>query len=1030
MKKGITMKRVKRLLTKGSVVLLLFWVLSLASTVAGAPEGAQKAEVLPVISRQLGEWNPEGLGNHRAVVIAEESAEVIWARIAWRRIDPLPEYKGIVVTLSKTDVPVENVLASTISPEFGDVFFEAKEPGEYYVYYMPHREAKRDWNPFPEYFETKQPSSSWLTKVEPIAQEVSRDIIPKNVIRAATLRLESNGKSNSYCEMEIPATVEEKESFLSGLEDRSIVFFQEPISSPIRKGDKMPVHWVHSGPQVECRVSGTPGELLFFQLGAVATKKDLIRLQMGCTGLQDSQGEMIRDLAPRCYNFGGLDFQGHPLMKDVLLKKSEVLPLWFSIRIPENTQTGTYEGELVFSADNLRHTPLLLLLVVTERRNESEEAYANASLERVNWLNSEAGLNGNPLEKYPKITADGNVLRVNNHSLVVDSNGLPAQVDDTLFASPLEFGVKLKDGGWLQWTNLPVLFSQENDSLMGWESISYAKGVVLHSFAEVEADGMIAMRFELSSKRDFDLEDVRLSFHFREESVPYFMGLGCRGGKRPDYLDWKWGKNANSFFWIGDVSLGLYCKLLDVGERQDIYFMPGPYRDWCGDGVEGKIELRPQSDHLSLAVHTGKMILTAGEDRVFRLNLMLTPFGMRDLKKTSQKVYASGIGKYLDDSNTGKDADRVVVGYDAKLNPYLNYPFVSEESLKEVMAKLHSEGKKAQFVIGTREIPCQINEFWPLWSLDNEIFTYGIGLKGVQKEHGFGYARVPVPFIGNPWLCEHLGEGYSASWRSTNAEGDEIVTLGINPLSRWQNFYLETVRHLSDRLQVDGIRTDMTDRRITRRLRSLLDEVCPDGFLDTITGNNFRPENGMINPMGQYLESLPILDSIVFADGFSYGAGPDYYLVELSGVPFGVNASFYTDEPYKSLLYGVLPQMSKEDRGLDNLWKYCDSFGLEESTFTGYWQSPSPLEIEDKNILASVYKKDSQLLIVVVNWGSLNWSLTLGSKDMKRLGLDPERSLIRMPEIPGLQTGSKFSSIVTHMLVPGEGALLLIQEKR
>jgi hypothetical protein len=40
------------------------------------------------------------------------------------------------------------------------------------------------------------------------------------------------------------------------------------------------------------------------------------------------------------------------------------------------------------------------------------------------------------------------------------------------------------------------------------------------------------------------------------------------------------------------------------------------------------------------------------------------------------------------------------------------------------------------------------------------------------------------------------------------------------------------------------------------------------------------------------------------------------------------------------------------------------------------------LEIEDKGILASVYKKGSQALIGVVNWGSLIWSLTLGAKDM------------------------------------------------
>ena len=272
--------------------------------------------------------------------------------------------------------------------------------------------------------------------MEPIAQEVLRGNVPKNVARAATLRLESNGESNGFCEMEIPTTVDEKESFLSTYEDRNIVFFQEPVSRPIRRGDKMPVHWVHSGPQVECRVSGTAGELLFFQLGAVATKKDIIRLRMGCIGLQNSLGRLIRDLAPHCFNFGGIDFQGRPLIKDVLLRESEVLPLWFSIRIPEDIQTGAYKGELIFSADNLRHTTLPLILVVAEKRNDSAEELANESLERLIWLNS-SGIEWESVRKYPKITTDGDVIQVNDHSLVVASNGLPAQVNDLLFASPM-----------------------------------------------------------------------------------------------------------------------------------------------------------------------------------------------------------------------------------------------------------------------------------------------------------------------------------------------------------------------------------------------------------------------------------------------------------------------------------------------------------------------------------------------------------------------------------------------------------------
>ena len=1024
------MKKMAQQLNKVSLALFFFLLFSFEVEGMESLQRAQGAEPLPNLPREVKEWNPEGLGNHRAVIKTEEAAEIVWTRIAWRRFDLLPEYKGIVITFAENDAPVENLVTLNLSPEYADILFEAKQAGEYYVYYMPYREVKREWNPFPEYFATKQPSALWLAKTEPMASEILKGEIPKNVIRAAALRLESNGELNSFGKMETPATAAEKESFLLREKKQSLIFFQEPVTSPIRKGDKIPFLWTQTGPQRQCLLSGVPGEFLVFQVGVLATQKDLLRLQVGCVGLQDAQGWLIRELAANCFNFGGSDFQGNPLIKDVYLKKSEVLPLWFSIRIPENILAGTYDGELIFSADNLQHTPFPLTLNVSDIPADSEQVLANASLSRLAWLDSQAGLNGNLQERFPKITREANVLTVNNHSLEVAPSGLPAQVNGDFFALPMEFEVKLKDEGWLRWTNLPVSFAQENGNLQIWEGVSYARGIVLRSFAEMEADGMIALRLELSSRRDFDLEDARLSFRFREQSVPYFMGMGLRGGKRPDYMDWRWGKNANSFFWIGDVGQGIYCKLLDIGEKQDIYFMPEPYRDWCGDGQAGRVELRPQADSISLDVHTGPMHLSGGDGRVFRLNLMLTPFMKPDLRVSAQKVYAGGIGRFMGDSKVGKEADRIVVDYDEKLNPYLNYPFPSEEMLLEAIEKLHAADKEVQFVIGVREIPYQINEFWPLWSLDNEIFTYGTGLSGVQQEHGFNYARKPIPFIGNPWLCEHLGKGYSSSWRTTNIEGDDVVTLAINPLSRWQNFYLETVRYLLETLQVDGIRTDLTDRRVTQRLRVLLDEVSPGVTLDTITGNNFRPENGMINPMAQYLESLPFVDSIVFADGFSYGAGPDYYLVELSGVPFGVNTSFYGDQPYKSLLYGSLPQMHKADMGLESLWRFCDSFRLSESDFTGYWERPAPVEIENKDILVSVYKRGLQALLVVVNWGNLDWNLTLGPKDITRLGLNPERSLIGIPEIAGLQRESKPSAIFVHTLARSEGALVLIQEKR
>ena len=50
------------------------------------------------------------------------------------------------------------------------------------------------------------------------------------------------------------------------------------------------------------------------------------------------------------------------------------------------------------------------------------------------------------------------------------------------------------------------------------------QGIALHSFAELEADGMIAMR-RAFVERDFDLKDVQLSFAF---------------AKSPFLILWEW----------------------------------------------------------------------------------------------------------------------------------------------------------------------------------------------------------------------------------------------------------------------------------------------------------------------------------------------------------------------------------------------------------------------------------------------------------------------------------------------------------
>ncbi|MBR4249168.1 MAG: hypothetical protein IKQ24_03330, partial [Verrucomicrobia bacterium] len=778
-------------------VFLFVWSVSVLG--AGDPQKIDTyallgGQSLPELPRAVAEWDPESLGNHRAVVEVNSPAEVVWARIAWRRIDPLPELKGIVIT-TENGTPVKNIRVVDRLPDFGDILFEAKEAGKYYVYYMPYRMVKREWNPFPEYIQTAAASVSWSEKTAPIVDIISQGKVPAGIERAAALALESNGERNAFDELEIPATEKETADFLTEHSESSILFFQEPVSRPIRMTKKLPLCWLKQGPSSLCKVQGGAGQYVVFQLGVVATQKEIPSFQAGSVGLRNEDGVLLNSLAARCFNLSGNDSWGGTLTKDIPLRLGKGLALWMAIDIPKDTPAGVYKGELVFSGWNLKYTEFPIELEVVESAPES------SSLERLCWLDSTIGTDGDPLKDYPDMALKGNELTLNRHTLTLNENGLPGQIGDDLLARPMEFRVKVQ-GDWLVWTNRPIQFDAEDVRGISWQSVGHSQGIILNTYAQTEADGFISMQMELNTLRDCEVEDAQLVFCFEEKSVPYFMGLGIRGGARPMFAEWQWSKNANQCFWIGSVTNGLYCKLMDREERQDLYFMDEPYRDWRGDQNEGRIDLRTQNERVELSVSTGVLRLVRDEERIFRFHLMLTPFGQRRQSVSALKMDTCGVENILR-RETSLVSDMSLLGYDAKRNPYLNDPFPVEENLKTLIEQLHAKKQKVHFVIGTREIPLQVAEFWPLWSLDHEIFTYSAALKGAQELYGADYANHAIPYIGTPWLCEHFGEGYSAFWFSQVIEGEPIVTLGINPRGRWQNYYLETVRHLLKDLKVD-----------------------------------------------------------------------------------------------------------------------------------------------------------------------------------------------------------------------------------
>ena len=90
---------------------------------------------------RVASWDPDsGLGNHRAVVTVRQKADAVFVRIPWRRPDPSPEKKRVLVLAGKEHQEVKNVFPLNVNNEYGDFLFQAPEaPAEYYFYYLPYK---------------------------------------------------------------------------------------------------------------------------------------------------------------------------------------------------------------------------------------------------------------------------------------------------------------------------------------------------------------------------------------------------------------------------------------------------------------------------------------------------------------------------------------------------------------------------------------------------------------------------------------------------------------------------------------------------------------------------------------------------------------------------------------------------------------------------------------------------------------------------------------------------------------------------
>jgi hypothetical protein len=121
----------------------------------------------------VGLWS-RSLGNHRANVAVMQSGDAVRVHIPWRRRDPDPETKGIIVIDVATDQRIRNVVCVNVNREFGDLVFQPMSgPGGYAVYYMPYTHSG--------------PNHQFVTTYAPAEDTAEPDWLERNKLRPEDL---------------------------------------------------------------------------------------------------------------------------------------------------------------------------------------------------------------------------------------------------------------------------------------------------------------------------------------------------------------------------------------------------------------------------------------------------------------------------------------------------------------------------------------------------------------------------------------------------------------------------------------------------------------------------------------------------------------------------------------------------------------------------------------------------------------------------------------------------------------------------
>jgi hypothetical protein len=973
-----------------------------------------------------GSWNGDAYGNHRAVVRVEARVDAIRVHIPWRRRDARPEAKSVILIDARTGNRIDNIVALAVNRESGDFVFQpASGPGDYFIYYMPYRLAGSRNYPNAVYLSAEATARpEWLARHGiPAGESAAADALPE----ARVVGFQAVDEFNSFSPMEVIATAEETRDLVAKFPGVPYLVFPEDRAFSIRMTDDLPLRWIRTGPSGAFRGSAARGEFYAFQLGIFAARADVSGLGVVFDDLRAASGRTIPAAAFRCLATGGIDWNGAPMTKPVAVTKGKVQALWCGVQVPTDVAPGLYESVIRVRAEGQAETAVTLALQVTADVLADGGDDDPARLSRLRWFDSTLAMDDEVVAPFTPLKAEGMTVSCLGRSVELAPSGFPLQIRSFFTPEVTALSTRGRDlltgpfdlvvdagGKSVVWDDQGVTFVSRKPGAVAWEAVRRSGPLTTAVGARMEMDGFLEFKVRLSTSSPMDVQEVYLEVPFVPDVARYMMGLGQKGGFRPSEFAWTWDQKKNQdALWIGDVNAGVQVGLRAENYARPLntnFYLSKPLAmppSWVNEG-RGSVTVRTERRSVVFKASGGSRRLEPGQDLFFNFTLLLTPFKTLDTNAQWATRFLHAFRPLDDVARTG--ANTINVHHATEINPYINYPFLRPAEMKVYIDEAHRRGFKVKIYNTIRELSNRAPELFALRSLGAEIFSRG---------PGGGYA----------WLQEHLGADYIAAWYVPQLKDAAVINSGM---SRWHNYYVEGLNWLAKNVGIDGLYIDDVafDRTTMKRVRKALDRNRPGALIDLHSANQYNPRDGYASSANLYLEHFPYLNRLWFGEYFDYeGSPPDFWLVETSGIPFGLMGEMLQDggNPWRGMVFGMTNRLPWSGKNPADVWRVWDMFGMADSRMIGYWVPTNPVKTTHPDILATAYLKKDRVLISVASWAKSPVMARL-AVDWKALGLDPAKARLIAPEIPGVQFPTTFAPGDQIPFEPGKGWLLILGE--